>query len=377
MEQSQCGNRKRVFFLVSHSSAGGAQEIWVNLAEQFHARDYEVKLFALYPLRKDVRKAPPELPWHYVVKEQPRNLLDGARLFLSLVKIFKRDRPNFVLTALPAANVLAAAAARLSGAGVSVITSHHSPATTYNRFLNAIDSMTGSLRSVVGIVCVSNFVKNSLSDKPQRYLKKAVTIKNALPPGIDARLATLRRDPAHPTGRRIVATGRLAFQKNYPVLIKAARYLNDAEIVIVGGGPDETELKQLASDFRVSDRVRFMGHMPREEALAVLASCDVFVQPSRFEGHSLALIEAAKVGLPLVVSDIPVQVEGLTADDGEICGLVVGLEDERKLAEEMQRLLDDPEYRCRWGDSATKLASGITFEKVIRAYERVMRNASA
>lgn len=366
-----------MFFLVSHSSAGGAQEIWVNLAEQFHVRGYEVKLFALYPLRKDVRKPPANLPWNYIFEKQPRTPIDAAKLFWSLVRTFRKERPDFVLTALPAANVLAAAAARISGAGVSVITSHHSPATTYNKVLNRIDSLTGSLRSVAGVVCVSDFVKSSLAGKPQSYMKKAVTIKNALPPNIDGMLSTLQKDRAPGAGRRVVATGRLAYQKNYPVLIRAAQHMNDAEIVIVGGGPDEADLKQLASDIKVTDRVRFMGHMPREEALALLASGDVFVQPSRFEGHSLALIEAAKAGLPLVVSDIPVQIEGLTSDSGELCGVVVGLEDDRKLAQEMQRLLDDAEYRLRWADAAKRLASDITFDKVIRAYERVMESRSA
>jgi glycosyltransferase involved in cell wall biosynthesis len=345
----------------------------INLAEQFRVNHYDVKLFALYPLRKDVREPPAGLPWNYVSEKQPRNVLEVAKLFLNLVRILRRYRPSFVLTALPAANVLTAAAARVAGAGVSVITSHHSPASTYNKVLNRVDALTGSLRSVSAIVCVSDFVKSSLADKPRSYLKKAVTIRNALPPDIDAMLSGLRKIRPSNRGRKIVATGRLAYQKNYEVLLRAARHLNNAEVVIIGGGPDELELKTLASNLQVENHVRFLGHMTRPEALSILASGDVFVQPSRFEGHSLALIEAAKLGLPLVVSDVPVQIEGLTAADGSVCGLVVGLQDDLRLAEELQRLVDDPEYNRLWSAAADKLADEITFERVFDEYDNIIR----
>jgi glycosyltransferase involved in cell wall biosynthesis len=58
------------------------------------------------------------------------------------------------------------------------------------------------------------------------------------------------------------------------------------------------------------DRITFAGQLPREEVLARVAQCDVFAQMSLVEGHSLALIEAGRIGLPLVVSDVASQREG-------------------------------------------------------------------
>jgi glycosyltransferase involved in cell wall biosynthesis len=166
-----------------------------------------------------------------------------------------------------------------------------------------------------------------------------------------------------------VAIGRLAYQKNYPVLIRAAVHLPDVRIQIIGEGSDEASLKTLAHDLGVAGRVEFLGFRPRSEALEILAAADVFVQPSLFEGHSLALIEAAKLGLPLIVSDAQVQIEGVTLPDGSICGAVVGLHDDQALAREILRLLDEPDHYATAARRSTELGAAATYDAMIAAYE--------
>lgn len=358
-----------VVFLVSHSSAGGAQELWTNLAEGFLARGYRVKLMALYPLRA-MRELPDELSWHHVVPKRPTDPVSQLRMFLALVRFLRAEKPWRIFTAMPAANVMAAAAARIAGCGTVVI-SHHSPVETHNPLLNLADSVAGSLRSVSSIVSVSGTVSASLGGKPRRYRAKRRTIHNALPPRIEHQLADLaqRYAPRRARNRRVVTTGRLAAQKNYPLLIRAARHLPDVTIDIVGDGPDKAKLVGLAEELGVADRVRFLGHCPREEALRLLADGDVFTQVSLFEGHSLALVEAAKLGLPLVVSDVPVQVEGITSSAGLRCGLAVGVEDDAGLAREIRELLDNPAHYEEWVARSRRLGDDATYDRMMAAYE--------
>jgi glycosyltransferase involved in cell wall biosynthesis len=362
-----------MFFLVSHSSAGGAQEIWVNLAEAFRARGRPVQLLALYPLRETVRETPADLPWRYVVPTRPRSPLAGLRMMRALVRLIRHERPAAIFTAMPAANVVAGLAARIAGGDTKVVISHHSPIETHNPVLNRIDGMVGSLNSVQTVVSVSNSVSATLDRKPARYRRKRQTIHNALPPSIEALLSVLQaQQGATPrSARKLVATGRLAAQKNYPLLIRAAAHMPDVEIDIIGTGPDEAELQRLAHTSGVTDRVRFLGHRPRAEAMALLASARVFVQASLFEGHSLALIEAAKLGLPLVVSDVPVQIEAITAADGTRCGIAIGVNDDQALAREVLRLMDDPVHHALWADRSRKLAEEATFDAMVGAYERL------
>jgi glycosyltransferase involved in cell wall biosynthesis len=364
---------RSIIFLVSHSSAGGAQEIWANLAEAFRVRGDAVRLMALYPLRETVRETSADLPWRYVVDARPGNPLAMARMLRRLVAIFRRDRPDLVVTAMPAANVLAAIAARLAGLKGLVVTSHHSPAETHNPVLNRIDAVAGSLASVRSIVSVSDSVAGTLENKPARYRAKRRTIPNALPPAIEDRLAILAEERAgKPRGRTVVATGRLAYQKNYPLLIRAAAHMPDVTIDIVGNGPDEEALRALAADLGVGDRVRFLGHRPRTEAIGILAGGDVFAQVSHFEGHSLGLIEAAKLGLPLVVSDVPVQLEGITRSDGERCGLVVPVDEPAELARTILTLVDDADTLAHWGARARSLADEATFGAMVDAYRELV-----
>ncbi|WP_369800335.1 glycosyltransferase family 4 protein [Caulobacter sp. Root1472] len=366
----------RAIFLVSHSTPGGAQEIWANLAEGLRLRGHAVMLAALYP-GDTAQNTAPNTPWTYALERKPSSF--GAKLAMAhrLARLFDAFEADVVFTALPAANVLAPIAALLARRPVHVVTSHHTPSNTYNPALNLLDGLTGSLGAVVRIVGVSETVQRSHAGKLAAYRAKLLTIKNALPLEVEAQIAGLAgqrfRDRA--AGRQVVAIGRLAYQKNYPVLIRAAVHMPDVTIRIVGEGPDEAALKALARELGVAERVEFLGFHPRKEALNILAGGDVFVQPSLFEGHSLALIEAAKLGLPLVVSDAQVQIEGISAPDGALCGAVAGVHDDRALAREILHLLDDPDHYAAAASRAAALGAAAAYDTMITAYEGLLDRA--
>jgi glycosyltransferase involved in cell wall biosynthesis len=364
---------RRIVFLLSHSTSGGAQEIWANLAEGLRARGHQVMLAALYPGDTPAQELAPPTTWTYAVSERPASL--GAKLAMvrDLARLFDRFEADMVFTALPAANVLAPIAATLARRRVRVVISHHSPSDTYNPALNLVDGLTGSLASVAHIVGVSDAVRRTHQGKPATYRRKLKTIKNTLPPDVEARIARLAEArQGRRTGRQVVAIGRLAEQKNYPVLLRAAVHMPDVVVRIVGDGSEGLALKALAAELGVAGRVQFLGFHPRAETLEILAGGDVFVQPSLFEGHSLALIEAAKLGMPLVVSDAQVQIEGVTAPDGALCGAVVGVQDDRSLAREILRLLDDPAHYAVAAAQATALGAAATYDAMITSYEQLM-----
>jgi hypothetical protein len=333
-------NKLSAIFLVSHSSPGGVQEVWADLAEGFRARGFHVRLMALYPQGQTGHAARSALQWEYVVPQKPRSIRGIFGLIQSLVRLIRRQTPGTLFTAMPAANVLASMAAKLAGTSTRVVISHHSQVSTYNRLLNIADCWTGSLRSVRSVVSVSNTVNASLEGKPRRYRGKRLTIHNALPPRIERH-------------------------------VEALAATRNIEVHLIGSGPEEGALKSLAADLNITDRVVFVGHRSREETLTLLADADVFVQPSLFEGHSLALIEAAKLRLPLIVSDVPSQIEGITAPDGTRCGIVVHAHDDKELAMEIGRLLDDPSHYETWSGLGGRLGAAATFETMLGAYQKL------
>lgn len=101
---------------------------------------------------------------------------------------------------------------------------------------------------------------------------------------------------------RLGFVGRLDVQKNVFSLLDAVRDL-DLELHLVGYGPQRAQLEEKALGAKA--KIVFRGSLPNAELPAFLASCDMFVLPSLYEGHPKALIEAMATGLPVVSTRVP------------------------------------------------------------------------
>lgn len=362
--------RPKVMFLTSHSAVGGASEIWSNLAVAMARRGYPVRLAAFYPPVAEPRQPVEDgLAWDHVLSRKPASALGGVALFAALLRFLARHKPDVVYTALPAAGVMVPLAAQLLGGRTRVIVSHHSPVDTHGWLSRRFDNFTGRLPCVTAVAAVSEAVGGSLGDRSAAYRAKLRVIHNSLPPAIEGHLAKLARGRiGRVPGRNLIAVGRLAPEKNCGVLLRALARVPDATLTLVGAGPEEAGLRDLADELGIADRVRFPGLMPRTEALSLLADSDIFLQPSLFEGHSLALIEASKLGVPLIVSSAPSQIEGVTGAGGERCGVVVDPHNEVALAMEIRRILDDANRRRDWVERSWTLGRGVSFEGTVSAY---------
>lgn len=361
-----------IHFAITHSAAGGLRELWDDIAAGLATRGYTTKRFVFYPPSDAAGEQVDMVGWHHIAAAKPRTPWQGAHAIAALIRYLRRERPAVIVSSMPAANVLLPMAVTLARVPTRVILSHHSPTDTHNPLLDRLDGWTGGLRCVAGVVSVSDAVGATLAHKPRRYRAKALTIHNALSERLERMLDTLPRRRSSDGPLRIVALGRLTAQKNYPMLLRGMVGVPGARLEIVGGGEDEAALRALVAELGLGERVTFTGLVARETALARAAAVDVFVQVSRYEGHSLALIEAARLGLPLVVSDVAVQVEGVTAADGTRCGIVVPLDDHDALAAALRLLRDDPATRAQWAGLAARLGREASNARMLDRYEAVL-----
>lgn len=99
----------------------------------------------------------------------------------------------------------------------------------------------------------------------------------------------------------LVALGKLCHQKGYDIMLdaisKAAAERDDLRLYIIGSGPDEVQLKALAAQLKISDRVHFLGR--KSNPYCYMSRMDAFISTSRYEGQPLNIMEAMAVGLPL------------------------------------------------------------------------------
>jgi glycosyltransferase involved in cell wall biosynthesis len=172
---------------------------------------------------------------------------------------------------------------------------------------------------------------------PERRLR---VVHNAVPVAPFERPADagLRAQLAGPSKRPIILTcARLDPQKGLTTLLEAARLIPAAVFVIAGEGQMQGALRDQTRRLGLGDRIVFLGY--REDVPSLLASCDVFVLPSLYEGLPLAVLEALAAGRPVVTTAIggtdEVICDGLT-------GLLVPPNDPTALAAAIGRVLDEP-----------------------------------
>lgn len=139
--------------------------------------------------------------------------------------------------------------------------------------------------------------------------------------------------------------------KGHETLIRAVRRLHDTGIPVVaelaGDGGMRPHLERLVRELRLSESVRFLGHV----ADPWVSAPHVYVHPSDAEGLPQAVLEAMMRGLPVIASDIGGVSEVLM---GSETGLLIPVGDVGALARSIAGLLDDPSRARRLGASARR-----------------------
>ena len=153
---------------------------------------------------------------------------------------------------------------------------------------------------------------------------------------------------------RFLFVGRLIYYKGCKVLLEAFRQVKNAELILVGDGALKGELQELATQYRLTEKVHFLGSAEDETLYRQFAECDVFVLPSiaRSEAFGLVQIEAMSFGKPVIntnlKSGVPyVSIHGLT-------GLTVEPENVQELANAMNWMAEHKEERTQMGKNAKK-----------------------
>jgi len=100
-------------------------------------------------------------------------------------------------------------------------------------------------------------------------------------------------------------TGQLIQRKGGDILLAALALVPDRtwRLIITGEGSERSRWEGIAAQLHISDRVAFTGAISNARALAVMASADVLVLPSLFDGWGAVVNEALMQGVPVLCSD--------------------------------------------------------------------------
>ena len=168
----------------------------------------------------------------------------------------------------------------------------------------------------------------------------------------------------------VVSSGRLTKQKNHALLIKAfalvLKKIPDYKLIIYGEGPERGNLESLISLLNLRDKVLLPGYST--EIKKEMCCASLFVLSSDYEGMPNALMEAMALGIPCISTDCGGNGAKYLIENG-VNGLLVPVQDEKIMAESIEKILINPELAKSLGENARKIRDRLSPEKIYGEWE--------
>lgn len=164
----------------------------------------------------------------------------------------------------------------------------------------------------------------------------------------------------------LIGIGRMVKRKGFEYLVKALAQLPEkVHLILVGDGPLEEPLKNLAKELNVLDRIVFAGRVDDEQKYGYLNCSDLYVLSSIHEGYGIVLQEAMECSLPIVSTNYGGQVDFLEEEEN---ALLVNPSDDKVLAEAIKRVYTDDNLRKKLSENNRTKIKSFYVEKVANQY---------
>jgi glycosyltransferase involved in cell wall biosynthesis len=305
-----------------------------------------------------------------LLRRRPRSLYSVG----PLAEYLRAERPDALL-ASPTSSALAALfAARLAGSDVRIVAREANTLATQlaHRRQGFAPHILPLVREwypqLAGIVAVSEGVADSLASAAGIPRSRIAVIHNPVDvAGIRARAAEAPPEPWLTTPGAppvVVGAGRLVAAKDFATLVRALAALrrsHEARLVILGEGPERSELLRLARRLGVAEHVRLPGHVANP--WAYMARARVFALSSLYEGLANVVREALVCGCPVVATDCPSG--SAEALGGGRYGRLVPTADPEALARALAATLDESDTPERAAERAASVVREDSVERYL------------
>ncbi len=159
----------------------------------------------------------------------------------------------------------------------------------------------------------------------------------------------------------LVTVSRLVYKNAVDDVIRALKFLPDnIKFVVVGGGPDEEILKNLAVEIGVADRVNFIGQVDRTETAKYRKVSDIFIRPSRSEGMGNSFVSTMVARLPIITTQeggiVDFLFDSKCNPDKPTTGWAVDKDSPEQIANAIKDILANPDQVKKVVENAYNLA---------------------
>ena len=360
----------RLLILLANLAGGGAERTAVRLLENLDRDIFEPKIGLLWgtgPFRERVADGDlllADLP--------PLESTSYAALALKVpfvhLKMLKEFKPHVVMSLTASMNIATSLALALYSRDKTgwVLREGNN---TYrmiqddlpNRWLAHLRKVvTGfAYRRADAILAISHGLAQGLEENFSIDRSRLHVIHNPV------ETSPLERRPAQEP--RLLAIGRLEYQKGFDLLLEAFAQLSNTStrLTILGEGSQRQALEGQIAELGLQSRVDLPGFV--SDLKPHLQKAHLFVLPSRWEGFGCVVIEAMAQGLPVVVTDCHYGPSEIVSDG--VNGLVVKSESVAALAQGVTRVLEDPQWADQLGREAIRRADDFAVERIVKEYE--------
>lgn len=367
----QGGEIPRLMHVILGMGVGGAEKLVYDMARHPYVQENKPVICCLDMVGQLGEKLQEEGFNVYVPKR--KNGFDYSLIFW-LRDIIRKERIDIVHAHQYTPLFYTVPAAKMAGKIKVVYTEHgrlYPDSRKWKRYLINPFLALG----VDHIVAISNSTRDSMHRYDNFPLRRIKVVNNgvdipAVAPEID--LLAKRRSLDLDENSRVIGTvGRLVELKNFPMIFRVFRQLleniPDMYLLVAGRGSVEEELRALAKELGITERVRFLGL--RLDLSEIYRLIEVFVLSSFTEGISISILEAMANGIPVVATNVggnpEVVVDGMT-------GRLVPLCDDNVMAEKILELLNDRCLAHQFGErGCERVRRQFSFDGMMDSYRGI------
>lgn len=360
-----------IAFVIATLGGGGAERVATLMADYWSERGYRISIVTFEPSDASSFYPLPAAVQTYRLNANGKGNGAASRVFRNIQRIYRLRRqitalhPDAVLSFIDQTNIITLIS--LAFRRIPVIITEHVDPLRYSpgkvwEYLRIILYPFASVAVAVSKGIAAHF--------PAHISSRMKVIPNPIDrrlfPGLCMR----------PEACKIMAMGRLVPQKGFDLLIRAFALIHTRyprwTLEIWGEGPSRDDLSGLIDSLGLQKKVLLPGTTP--DPYRKMATADLFVLSSRFEGFGIVICEAMACGLPVISFDCPSGPSEIL--EHEKNGLLVPPEDSSALAEAIERLIADGSLRRRLAEQAAVDAVKYSLERVMPLWDDLLKHCT-
>lgn len=356
-KQQNLKNARKLAFYIGSLNKGGAERVFVNLAEFFLQQGYEVIMVTQYQkedeyvLADGIKRIISDIAEEETTGNRIQNFY---RRFKKLRDIWKMEKPDAVLSCVGKNNFMTIVTTMFTNTKPVVSVVGEAKEEYPGSLMRGLANLLFPFAS--GVILQTKRSKFFFS---KRIQKTAVILPNSLNP------LFIRPRYEGEREKRIVTVGRMDANKNHEMMIRAFAKIVEKypeyTFTIYGDGELREYLQKLIKELGMAECIFMPGVIP--DVANQIEKASLFLLTSYSEGVSNALIEAMALGLPVIATDVP---SGGTVELIQHMenGWMIPTGDQSALEEAMDRLLSDRALADKLGQNASKLQERLAPEQV-------------